>query len=292
MITGIILTVLTGALWMLVGVIYSKAADKLKNYAAFMLVYALTFATFVFTVRTPPMLPVKALLPIALTMVPAALLGLAGFWALYVAMQKSSHAVAWTFVQSAMVVPFLGGWLFLGNQASWINLSGAGTMVLALVLLGKGKNSNDDAKKQALSGMLWSIAALLLTGASQFLTLIPGVWYADQTDLLAWRLPLLTLSGVAVWLAVWLVRREKVDKLALFRGVSYGVVVALGQIMLYLALDALQKFNLANAVYPAAITMCIVLFAIYCRIFRHEKFNFLTISGAILMLGGSLLLFI
>ena len=285
MITGLVLTILTGIFWMAVGIIYSRVAGKRLNFTAFMLVYSLAYGIFVCAVRTPYLVPFQEICKLAKIMLPASLLGMAGFLALYMAMKKSSHAVAWSFTQSAMIVPFLGGWLMLGSKVSCINIAGAVLLLTALCLFGRNK-AGDSGENTALSGILWSIGSLLLTGLSQFLTLLPGMWFDGNSELLSWRLPLQVLPLIVVWLIALAIRREKIDLSAIKWGILYGVIVSIGQILLYLALDRMQQYQLSNAVYPTAIAMCIILFTVYCRIFRNERFTPLSIAGLLIMLCG------
>lgn len=291
MASGVIFIAVTGLLWMLVGVIYSKVNEKAVNFPAFMFFYSLLFFAIIHLWQPPPVVSVEKLAPIAVCMLPSALLGQGGFMMLYLAMKKTSHAVAWTFAQSAMIIPFLGGWLLLGNQVNWINLSGMILLLAALLLLGKGQNKLPENNRTSYQGLILCIISLLLTGVSQFLTLLAGEFCYNEANLLAWRLPLVTWPGIFSWGAVWLIERRNATWKTLCWALLYAAVVSIGQIFLYMALDRMQMLKLSNIVYPAAISICIVLFVVFCRIFRHEVFNLLSASGVILIVLAISMLF-
>ena len=57
------------------------------------------------------------------------------------------------------------------------------------------------------------------------------------------------------------------------RAVPYGIVVALGEACFYLAADAADRLLLTSIVMPVSIGTCILLFTLYCRIFRGERLS-------------------
>lgn len=49
--------------------------------------------------------------------------------------------------------------------------------------------------------------------------------------------------------------------------------MAIGEICFYLATDAADKLLLTSIVMPVSLGACILLFALYCRIFRGERLS-------------------
>ena len=290
MLNGAIFTIVTGIIWTLLAVVYSNAASKLKQISGFMLFYSVIFAALIWIFQTPQAATANEIGKVAMGMVPSALLGHAGFFALFLAMKRGSHAVAWTFTQTAMVMPFLGSWLLFGNEVTILNCTGLFLIVCALAGLGVSKNGDASAEKnRSYMAVVFSLIAMLLTGISQFCSLLPTESGVSEAAL-TWRLPISTSTGILVWGTVALINRAKINWQIVKSGSVYGLIVAAGQVTLYISIDYLEPVNMVAIVYPTAVSMCIVLFAVYCAIFRKEKLSKLAAASLLLILGGVVLL--
>ena len=290
MLSGSIFTFTTGIIWTLLAVVYSNAASKQKQIFGFMFFYSIVFAALIWIFQTPQTVSSGEIGKVALGMVPSALLGHAGFFALFLAMKRGSQAVAWTFTQTAMVMPFLGSWLLFGDQVSYLNLTGLIFIVGALVGLGISKNGNAATETgKSHMAIVFSLIAMLLTGISQFCSLLPSELGVSEAAL-TWRLPISTTAGIIVWGIAALITKAKIDGQTIKSGTIYGLIVASGQVTLYISIDKLNPVNMAAIVYPIAVSMCIVLFAVYCAIFRKEKLSKLAAASLLLILCGVALL--
>ncbi len=291
MLNGILFVIITGVIWTLLAAIYSAVAVRQKSLSGFMFCYALVFAALIWGFCTPVAAPVGEVMIVLLCMLPTALLGQAGFLALFMAMKNGSHALAWTFTQSAMVMPFLASWIFLNNNIKWFNFAGLLLIIAALCGMAVSKRSRDPGEnKGKIRALIFSITALLLTGISQFTSLLPGEFGVGGAAL-SWRLPINTLLGVITWGIAALVLHGKIDRKGIKYSVVYGIVVAAGQITLYCSIDALEPLAMAGIVYPGAVSICIALFAVYCAIFRKEHLSRLTVASLCVLLGAVALLF-
>ena len=291
MLNGSIFTIITGMIWTLLAIVYSSIVGKNKSISGIMFVYSLVFAAVIWIFQCPQMVPSAEIIKVSGCVVPAALLGQFGFFSLYQAMKRGSHAIAWTFTQSAMVIPFLASWFFFDNQVKWFNFAGLFLIVLALCGQGMSKKGESAAeKKNAAAVLFFSLLALISTGISQFGALLPGELKMSEAAL-SWRLPLTTAVCVVVWGIATLVTRSKLNWLIIKPGIVYGVVTTAGQVTLYIAIDYLTPVNMVAIVYPAALSICIILFAVYCAIFRKEKISLLAGSSLLLLLIGVTLLF-
>ena len=288
---AIIFTAATGILWMLVGVGYSRAAEQTKNLPGFLFCYSVFFSLFIFIFQTPELSGnAISLLPVAIPMILSSFFAQTGFLALYMAMRNISHSVAWTFTQSAMAIPFLGAWLLFSNPVKTVNWIGFVLLTAALVVLGRSTQPSSGGKS-VKSGIIWSITALLLTGISQLLTLVPNEMELSPA-VMSWRLPFFSLAGALFYLIAIIVKRTGFSRREVKWGIIYGTIVSCGQITLYKAIDACGKLDLSNAVYPAAISLCIVLFTVYCNIFRREKLSLTTAATLLTMVTAVVMLFI
>ena len=287
--SGIAFTILTGVIWTVLGAVYSRVAGKQKSIVSFMFFSTVFFALLIWIFRFPQRISGDELGRVALAMIPAGLCGIAGFQMLYWAMRKGSHAVAWTFTQSAMVWPFLGGWLIFHQTVRWFNIGGLLLIIAALCLLGISQRK-DGEKKNSPAAILLCIGAMVIQGVSQFCTLLPGEWGMSAAAL-SWRLPLLALNSLAVWTFAFILFRPGFDKDTLRMGGIYSCVTAAGQVTLYIAIDALTPAGMTGIVYPAAISICIMLFALYCAVFRKEKISIPVCCALVQLLLGVMLLF-
>lgn len=286
---GIAFTILTGVIWTVLGAVYSGVASKQKSIVSFMFFSTVFFALLIWIFRFPREISSAELGRVALAMIPAGLCGIAGFQMLFWAMRKGSHAVAWTFTQSAMVLPFLGGWLIFHQAVKWFNFSGLLLIISALCALGISQNKRAE-RKNSLAALCLCVGAMFIQGMSQFCTLLPGEWGMSEAAL-SWRLPLLALNSLAVWTGAFLALRPGFDKETFKMSGLYSFVTAAGQVTLYFAIDALTPAGMTGIVYPAAISICIMLFALYCALFRKEKITSLACCGLLQLLGGVILLF-
>ena len=291
MLNGSIFTIITGIIWTLLAIVYSSIAAKNKTISGIMFVYSLVFAAAIWIFQFPQNAPATEIGKVALCVIPSALLGQLGFFALYLAMKKGSHAVAWTFTQSAMVIPFLACWFLFDNKVKWFNVTGLFLIMIALCGQGMSKKSESTAeKKNSAAVLFFSILALITVGIGQFASLIPGELNMNEAAL-SWRLPLMTVVGIIIWGGAVVITRAKLNWQGIKKGGNYGIAAAAGQVTLYIAIDQLTPVNMVAIVYPAALSICIILFAIYCAIFRKEKISLLAGISLFLLLAGVTLLF-
>ncbi|MBR6471649.1 MAG: hypothetical protein IKS83_07615 [Victivallales bacterium] len=271
----------TGVVWTLVGILYSQASQRDDgSFVPFMASYSLVFAVTAWTVGCPVAAPAREVALTGGCALSAAFFGQFGFLALYLAMQRGGHGVAWSLAQSAMVIPFLGGVIFFGNRPGVWPYIGLAAMLGAIALIGAGSAGTDRAKSRFY--LLLALGAMLLNGVSQTLTLIPG-HLGLSLEALTWRVPLYSLAGLAWWV-VLLMRRERYRFSWL--GAVYGIVVAGGQFLLYRASDSLERQNASGLAYPVAVGTCILLMRLYSRVARRECLTRLEAIGLTLLLFG------
>ena len=281
MFSGLMLCLATGVVWTLVGILYSRASQRDGgSFVPFMASYSLVFAVTAWTAGCPVAAPAREVLLTGGCALSAAFFGQFGFLALYLAMRRGGHGVAWSLAQSSLVVPFLGGVVFFGNRPGVWPYIGLAVMLGAIALIGAGSAGTDRAKSRFY--LLLALGAMLLNGVSQTMTLIPG-HLGLSLEALTWRVPLYSLAGLGWWV-VLLARREKYRFSWL--GVVYGIVVAGGQFLLYRAADCLERWNASGLAYPIAVGTCIFLMRLYSRIARAERFNRLEAIGLTLLLFG------
>ena len=281
MLTGLLWCLATGVVWTLVGILYSRASQRDDGgFVPFMAAYSLVFVGTAWTIGHPVTAPIREVALTGTYALAVAFFGQCGFLALYFAMRRGGHGVAWSLAQSALVIPFLGGVIFFGNRPGVWPYIGLAAMLGAIALIGAGSASTDGAKNRFY--LLLALGAMLLNGVSQTLTLIPG-HLGLSLEALTWRVPFYSLGGLFWWVVLWS-RHEKYRFSWL--GVIYGVVVAVGQFLLYRASDSLERQNASGLAYPVAVGTCILLMRLYSRFARGERFTRLEAIGLTLLLCG------
>ena len=267
---AIALMLLTGLLWTVVGVLFGAAPSERDRLYAFFSLNGILFAAFVWLSQAPSAAPAGEVLRLAALIVPSACAEVAAFFFLKRAMDRGSQGIAWAVAQSSMAVPFLCSIVFLRSPASPAQWAGLALVLAGLALFGRDKPSGagmNDARYARLVA-----AAFVLIGAGQFLRLVPGgAGFSEEA--LSWRLPLQAPVGALFWTAVCLARGIWRPRAVWRASVPYAVVCVLGQTCFYLAADAADALRLKSIVMPVSIGTCILLFALWCRLFRGERLS-------------------
>lgn len=289
MIQTILLLLTTGVIWGFVGVFFGKAPkEKDKLYTWFAL-NGIIFAALVFLTRRPDPAPAGEVVRLALFIAPSAILDLLSFLLLKLAMERGSQGVAWCIMQSAMIVPFLGSLIFLDNKASSWQWSGMALIAASLLIFGVAKHTAGGSKRSDALFFRYVFLAFALTGAAQFLRVIPGsAGFSAET--LSWRLTLQAPYGMLFWLGVCWQKRSFCPRPVWKHSLIYGIIVTLGQVFFYLGTDAADKLKMTAIIYPVAMGTCIAFFSLYCFFIRKEQVSRLswtaitaTIAGIALM---------
>ena len=268
--SAIALMLLTGLLWTAVGVLFGAAPSEKDRLYAFFSLNGILFAAFVWIAQAPAAAPPGEVLRLSALIVPSACAEVAAFLFLKRAMDRGSQGIAWSVAQSSMVVSFLGSVAFLRNPASPAQWAGLALVLAGLALFGRDRPSGAGVNDARYARFV--AAAFVLIGAGQFLRLVPGyAGFSEET--LTWRLPLQAPVGMAFWTAVCLARGIWRPRAVWRASVPYAVVAVLGQTCFYLATDAADALRITSIVMPVTIGTCILLFALWCRLFRGERLS-------------------
>lgn len=271
MATAILLMLLTGLVWTAVGILFGAAPSERDRLYSFFAIGNLIFCVFALATQPPSAASVPEVLRLSALIVPSALMEVIAFLLLKRAMECGSQGVAWCVAQSAMVIPFVCLVAFMRNPASAAQWAGLASVLVGLALLGREKPEEGTGAKGSTC-ILLALAAFSLLGLGQFLRLVPG--YAGfPPEAMSWRLLLHSLASAFYWVVVCSARRLWSVGAAWRSAVPYGIVVALGEACFYLAADAADKLLLTSIVMPVSIGTCILLFTLYCRIFRSERLS-------------------
>lgn len=299
---GVLLTLLTGFIWSLIGVVYGKATDKSDSFYSFLFLSALFFAlTSWFGAPPSPKAELREIGLAAALLIPAGIASQLGFLALREAMRRGNHAVSWSIAQSAMLCPFAAGMIFFGEPLQALRLLGMLILLGSLIPLSwppkpsataASAEENTSAALPAAKHRIFLIFALLafaLLGVQQTLTVVPGAVLPGDSPALSWRLPLLSLPGLG-WLGAAIWKRERNFRSIIILAVEYGILTTVGQWVLFQALDRLTPEGAAGMAYPLAVGSCILLFFLYSVFIRKERCGKVGAAGIVAAAAGILIL--
>jgi len=285
---GLILTLSTGLIWGLVGVVFNHAARKKVDYASLMFVASMASAVAAWSLRCDfekiSFVGNEVILSkLLLVMGGVALLGSIGFWLMRQAMQSGHSGVAWALVQSAMVIPALAAILFFNEAVTFFKIAGLAIIVCSIISFSFSKQEKTESKSKG--AWLWpALSAFALVGLSQFLCTFPSYWeeWNESVDL---RLPLQMTVTFLIFAVYLLSTRKKVSKMAIRLGLLYAMVVFTGQVFLYWSIDRMALTGSISLVYPVAVGTCVVSFSLYSVFIIKEKSSRYTMLG---LLGAAL----
>ncbi len=310
MLIGFATIFLIGIIWMFVGIVYGHSTKDKDFFVLFMVSFYLFYA--VISLGCPYLLdiiiPSCQLLPslskvsceeffnLSIFIVPSALFSSAGFFMFSIAIRRGASSVAWGIMQSAIVLPFLMTWLIFNDKVNFMSIAGIIAILLSLYFIVKGRQYNGQniaSESKSKTFIVFAFAAFLGNGLSQICSLLPNkvtMMFSSVTsfsnELMAWRVPITALSGLLVWGIIAYIVKMKVSLKQWKNGLTYAVIVFIGQTLLYIAIDILSKYKLSGIVYPLAMGCCVVLFSLFCIIFRHEKLHYFEKIGLVILTLG------
>ena len=290
LVRGIIFTLITGLAWTGVGICFSHVVKKNIHFTGFMLLYSLVIsvAAWIFFPDYAKLGQVTAndWKILLLTMLPCGLFGMAGFMMMRTAMASGHHGVVWALAQSAVVVPCLFAVTVFHERIGWPATVGVGLLVAGMAMLSAGRKSEGNVTSRGW--LVMALCSFLLIGIGQTFSLLPSYlkMIAAGGSL---RVPLVVSAGI-VWLVPVIWQRRGIGMETVIPALIYAALVLIGQYGLFQALDAMSVCGAGSLVYPLAIGISIVMFALYSRFYLREKAGVVMISGIVAMAGGIILM--
>ena len=135
--SAILLMLLTGVLWALVGVLFGAAPAEKDRLWSFFALNGILFTAFVWLTQAPAAAPPREVFRLAALIVPSAVAEVFAFLLLKLAMERGPQGIAWSVSQSAMALAFLGSVAFLGTPASAAQWLGLALALASLVLFAR-----------------------------------------------------------------------------------------------------------------------------------------------------------
>jgi len=285
------LILLTGVVWGGVGIVLGLVARRQWNALAFMSV-ATTLAaagSWVFLAHWPSLLArqVPRALPLVLLLTAAGIIGAGGMLCLQKAL--TAGVAGWTVGQSAMVIPFLVGILFLGEHPRLAGMLGLLAILGSLVAFSRSGKTPGSGPASDHGWFRYALLALLLLGIQQSLCLIPSAW-EGWSDTARLRIPLLLTSGALALIAVSAKRHLRPERGIRLLATIYAALVIGGQVLLFAAMDRLRAEDRLALAFPIAIGVSMVAMALWDRLAWKNRPDRPAWVGILLGLLGVVLL--
>lgn len=295
MLTGVILLILTGLSWVVVGIVISHSARKKVDLGIIQMLSALAgmaISAMLLLYKWPSD---SSSWIVAMTFLALFGNGFVNFFGLMMmgkAMKSGPNGIVWATVQSALVFPFIFGIVFFGVELTWMRLAGITLIVGSVIFYGLGKS--DGAEHAARSHGNWYIPAfiaLFLAGTNQCMANLPSYWPDAVNVNSIFRAFASQCGTVVAWLVVSNIRilSLKIENgRAVIISVASLVAVSLvsSYLLLYNGLDMLAEAGAGAAGYPIIICSCIAGFFIYSAFVLNERTSRMQKIGFILGIVG------
>ena len=293
LLTGFLLTFLTGLLWSFVGVYYKSMAKwKLSLYNVMLVMGALsTLLTLLFITKVSALVSGAIPLPSTgylLFISGAFFTNIAGSFILQKSMAYGKSGVCWAMGQSAFILPFLAITLIFSEP--WNLLKAAGTLsVLAGMIFFAAKTSAAEQKEssQPGKGVRLAILAFFVLGTAQSMISVSSFLSYPDAGMLRTSLACFCTFIAALFCKI--ITKEKgffLSKKALLLILCFAVQTVATTYIQFIALDKLKAYGMNGIFFPVAIGLCIALYSVWSILFFREKAGKYFIGGLTLILAG------
>lgn len=296
---GILLAVLTGLSWVVVGAVVGLAEKHGCGTSRFQLVgcvFSLTVSALAYAIG-PALMPGSSAFRFLAEPRAAACMfvwGFFNFWmvlAMGCAMARGPNGPAWTITQSGFVFPFALGILSGNTPFSWLLAAGLALALANVVVTGLARDSGNavadaeaPARKTAIGWFPLAVIAFVFCGANQCAALLvsylPVEARPETLERFVW--------GSAGTLSGWCVRNAwvrivngpaprdpdiRAKYLYLFKICAVNTTVSFTASLLFFfkSLDLLEEANAAAIANPIMVVSCFLGFAAYSAAILRER---------------------
>ena len=289
MFAGISFLTVTGIMWVLMGAVISRAAQKQLNISFIQGFSGLLIAFLILPAAFTGKLPVWQ---VGLTIF------IAGFFNYYIfllvnkAMKIGPNGLIWAMFQSAFVIPFIMGIALFSVPCSVIRLIGLLLLVCSTVLMGfSGREKpRERSGNRSNKWLYYTVIGFFLTGLDQAGNNLPSYFIKEEAfdfcGLIA-RSGFCGAGFAAAWMSHILFNKE--NRIA--RNCMLDTVLMTGSIIgaticLFYGLDKLASIGAGAIGYPLATGVTIAAFQLYTAIVLKERLSWLGIFSILLCLTG------
>jgi len=221
--------------------------------------------------------------------------------AMAAAMKRGPNSLVWAILQAGMIVPFIIGICFHGEQAGFVRLTGMVAMLVALALISLDNDKGNHAEGGSAKGKSWlfiAFAAFLMVGVQQAVNTEPSYNPVIRTGIptiyrclmlfggnLVAALPyMLTLAGRG---GVKAVLDEFSGKWICIFAIALQASLLIDKLFLsFRAMDMMARLGRGGVSYPVMVVSCIAGFTLYSMTILHEKVTWRSAIGLMLCALG------
>ncbi|MEM9883182.1 MAG: hypothetical protein AAF800_09725 [Planctomycetota bacterium] len=294
---GLILILAAGAVFCLMGVVFSVTARRGLDMVPLMAVSGGGLAVGglgwvdVGALRAEPVADLGRL---AAVMVSAGAVSTAGMAAMHAGMKRGPQAPVWTIGQSALAVPFVAGVVVFGDTAGVVRWSGLVAILIGLVLFGLAKRppngpSQPPGGEPASGGLPLAFLAFAVIGLSQTLMTVPSHTSADP-DPASLRVTLIGLGRMAGGIGLAVGLRARFGRAVLLWGAGMALLSLSSTSLMLAGLDALAAHGRAGIGFPVAVGICILGFVAYRIVTGREPAQPTRLAAIAACLAGIVLI--
>ena len=292
--SGILVGILTGVLWAIVGIVMSRCSRSgmdFKVYFTCNSLFTLLLAA-VFYAQWPAMGsgPIARVSDMTFLLVGAGILSAFGLILMQTAMKFGHNGAIWAIGQSALVMPFLWGILVMGEHGNALKVMGVALILAGMALPAFVKNAPLNEEPGAEKKTSWfklALLSLLLIGSGQVLQSIPSYWKGWEDS--AGLRPVLIYAGYVIGGAICVLaqRNTQYHSRSLFLLASGMAILNAASVKLFfVTLDRLGLCGMASLAYPITVGTCIVGFSLYSLLAIREKPHLYHWAGLVATLAG------
>lgn len=292
MLQGIILCILTGIIWAMLGANSSRMAKSGCDPIAFSAVstsFSMLWA-WLFVADWGKLLhqSIPRFNDLLIIMPLSAVAGTAYSIFMLYAMKKGHTGISWTISQSAMVVPFLLSIAIWNDKVSYAGMAGVAMVLLTFLLLGSNKGVKTTQKTEFIWYPLIALTFISIS-LQQLITMIPSHW-AGWTDVANLRIPIAGTTSFIIQISLMLIMKKRANKKILLNALIQSILGIISSKIFYTAMDLISPTGYLPIVYPLAVSICIIGVTLYSMFIIKEHFGKREVIGVVSGLAGIILI--
>ena len=289
MFSGISFLTITGIMWVLMGAVISRAAQKQLNISFIQGISGFLVAILILPAAFTGNLPAWQ---ICLTIFVAGFFNYYIFLLINKAMKLGPNGLIWAMCQSAFVIPFIMGIAIFSVPCSKVRLVGLLLLLFSTALMGLSgqKNTQESSGKKSNKWLYCTVIGFFLTGLDQAGNNLPSYFIQEEAfgfcGLMA-RSGLCGAGFAAAWVSHALFCKENrfARNCMLDTFLMTGSIIG-ATICLFYGLDKMASIGAGAIGYPLATGVTIASFQIYTAVVLKERLSMLGIASILLCLTG------
>ena len=282
MLLGLILLIVTGASWVVIGAVVGSAGRA--GISVGLLQALSSMVSILVGVGVLGCVPPRGCSATAVLLVGGSVFvsGFINYFVLVLmgkAMKTGPNGVVWAVVQSALIFPFLVGVLFFGTALTGLRGFGIAAILIALFFFALSKDNT--MRGDSGSWRKAMIASFLLAGLNQNFSVLPSYFPEAVQVGSVIRSVASSLGTFAAFVMMEgrlfrdpaFLKQFRMAKVWKYVGIQSFMGIVTGYFLMYRGFDALAEVKLGAIGYPVLVSACLVSFTLYSRLLLKERLS-------------------